>query len=107
MLSEVKVTQLCLTLWDPVDCSLPGSRGWNSPSKNTRMGCHSLFQGIFLTQGSNLGLPQCRQIFYCLSHQNIKKIKYVCGCVYIPAHKLLEGNYQSAILIKVLIIFGW
>ena len=23
--------------------------------------CHSLLQGIFLTQGSNLGLPHCRQ----------------------------------------------
>ena len=26
---------------------------WNSPGKNTRVGCHSLLQGIFLTQGSN------------------------------------------------------
>ena len=25
------------------------------------MGCHSLLQGIFLTQGSNLGLLHCRQ----------------------------------------------
>ena len=33
------------------------------------MGCHFLLQGIFLTQGSNLGLPHCRQTLYCLSHQ--------------------------------------
>ena len=33
------------------------------------MGCHSLLQGIFLTQGSNLGLLHCRQILYPLSHQ--------------------------------------
>ena len=26
---------------------------WDSPSKNTGMGCHALLQGIFLTQGSN------------------------------------------------------
>ena len=26
------------------------------PSKDTGEGCHFLFQGIFLTQGSNLGL---------------------------------------------------
>ena len=26
---------------------------WNSPGKNTGVGCHSLLQGIFLTQGSN------------------------------------------------------
>ena len=29
---------------------------WNSPSKNTGVGCHSLLQEIFLTQGLNLGL---------------------------------------------------
>ena len=28
-----------------------------------------LLQGIFLTQGSKLGLPHCRQTLYCLSHQ--------------------------------------
>ena len=26
---------------------------WGSPGKNPRVGCHVLFQGIFLTQGSN------------------------------------------------------
>ena len=29
---------------------------WNSPGKNTGVDCHSLLQGIFPTQGSNLGL---------------------------------------------------
>ena len=33
---------------------------WNSPGKNTGVGCHSLLQGIFPTQGSNPGLPHCR-----------------------------------------------
>ena len=33
------------------------------------MGCHSLFQRVFPTQGSDLGLLHCRQILYCLSHQ--------------------------------------
>ena len=42
---------------------------WNSPSKSTGVGSHSLFQGIFLTQGSNLGLLHCRQTLYYLSHQ--------------------------------------
>ena len=28
------------------------------------MGCHSLLQGIFVTQGLNLGLLYCRQILY-------------------------------------------
>ena len=42
---------------------------WDSPGKNTGVGCHSLLQRIFLTQGLNLGLPHCRQILYCLSHR--------------------------------------
>ena len=29
---------------------------WGSPGKNTGVGCHALFQRIFLTQGSNLCL---------------------------------------------------
>ena len=32
-----------------------------------------LLQGIFPTQGLILGLPHCRQILYCLSHQVISK----------------------------------
>ena len=35
----------------------------------TRVGCHFLLQGIFLTQRSNARLPPCRQILYRLSHQ--------------------------------------
>ena len=42
---------------------------WNSQGKNSGVGCHSPLQGIFLTQGLNLGLPHCRQILYHLSHQ--------------------------------------
>ena len=44
---------------------------WNSPSKDTRVGCHFLLQGIFPAQGSNLGLLHCRQILHHLSHENI------------------------------------
>ena len=63
-------TQLCPTLCDPVDCSPPGpSVHGDSPGKNTGVGWHALLQGIFPTQGSNTGLPHCRQILYHLSHQ--------------------------------------
>ena len=41
----------------------------DSPGKNTEMGCHSLLQGIFPTQGLNPSLPHCRRILYHLSHQ--------------------------------------
>ena len=43
------VAQSCPTLWDPMDCSLPGSSvHGDSPGKNTGVGCHVLLQGVFL-----------------------------------------------------------
>ena len=50
---------------------------WNSPVKNTGLGCHSLLKGIFPTQGSILGLLYFRQILYCLNHRGNKPIKHV------------------------------
>ena len=69
--SESEVAQSCLTLWDLMDCSLPGSS------------VHGIFQARVLewvaisfskgssipTQGSNPGLPHCRQTLYHLSQQ--------------------------------------
>ena len=46
----------------------------DSLGQNTGAGCHFLFQGIFLTQGSNPDLLLCRQILYCLNHQEIHTI---------------------------------
>ena len=79
-----KPHQLSDTLWTRVKvlvaqaCHLFAPHGlsparllclWNSPGKDLGVGCHSLLQGIFLTQGSNPDLPHCRQIPYHLSHQ--------------------------------------
>ena len=47
---------------------------WNSPGQNTGVGCLSLLQGIFPTQGWNPGLPHCRWILYQLSHKGSPRI---------------------------------
>ena len=58
------VTQLCPTPCNLVNYSPPGSSVHGvSPGKNTGVSCHALLQGIFPTQGSNPGLPHCKQIF--------------------------------------------
>ena len=64
---ELKVAQSCPTLSDP---GKPARFfcPWNSLGKNTGLGCHSLLQGTFLTQGSDLGFLHCRHILYHLSH---------------------------------------
>ena len=55
-------------------------RPWNSPGQSTGVGSHFLLQGIFPTQGSNLGLPHCRRIFYQLSHQGSPRILEWVAC---------------------------
>ena len=63
--------QLGLTLCDHMNCSLPGSScPWDSPGKNTGMGCHFLLQEIFPNQGMNSPLLHYRWILY---HWNIRE----------------------------------
>ena len=66
----VKLAQSCPTFCDPHGLQPTMLlRPWDSPGKNTGVGCHFLLQAIFPTQGSNPGLPRCRQTLYHLSHQ--------------------------------------
>ena len=47
---------------------------WTSPGQNITVSGLSLLQGIFPTQGSNPGLPHCRQILYQLSHNGSPRL---------------------------------
>ena len=51
--------QLFATPWTAVHQALCPQ---DFPGKSTRVGCHFLLQGIFPAQGSNPGLPHCRQM---------------------------------------------
>ena len=84
--TEVKwseVARSCPTLCDPMDCILLCSSVHGIfQAKSTGVGCHFLLQRISLTQGSNPGLPHCRQTLYRLSHQgNPKKKKKNTECL--------------------------
>ena len=67
--AAAKSLQSCPTLCDPIDSSPPGSCPWDSPGKNTGVGCHVFLQGIFPTQGSNLCLLHWQVDSLTLSHQ--------------------------------------
>ena len=62
--------------------TLSFSRGSSQPRDETRVSCSSclgvgslsFLQGIVPTQGSNPGLPHCREILNCLSHQGSPRI---------------------------------
>ena len=88
------VAQLCLTLWDPMNYSLPGSfvHG-DSPGKNSGVSCHALLQGICSTQGLNPGLPHCGQILHHLSHQGSPLTRIHNPCFQVPS--LQKGGHQS------------
>ena len=58
------VAQLYPTLCDHWTIAHQALCPWNFPGKNTGVGCHSLLQGIFLTQGSNLNLLQV-DFYHC------------------------------------------
>ena len=93
--AAAKSLQSCPTLCDPIDGSPPGSPvpgilqartlewvaisfSWQGVGYenlfNNLIRIHSLLQGIFLTQGLNLGFLHCRQILYRLSHQGSPRI---------------------------------
>ena len=68
---KVLVTQLRLTLCDPMDCSPPGSFVHRIfQARVLHFGCYSLLlQKIFFIQVSNPDPLHCKQILYHLSHQ--------------------------------------
>ena len=52
---HAKSLQSCRTLCNTMDCTIVPARllcPWDSPGKNTGVGCHAFLQGIFLIQGS-------------------------------------------------------
>ena len=73
VLSHFSRVQLYATLWT-VACPQ-----WDSPSKNTGVGCHALLQGIFLTHELNpclLHPLHCRQILYCGATGEAPRLDY-------------------------------
>ena len=80
-------------------CATPWTAAHQAPVFR-REGCHSLLQGIFLTQGSNLGLLHCRWILYHLSHQGhlLYNISTYINKLNHFAHLQLTQHCKSTIL---------
>ena len=79
--------QSCLTLYDPVDCSLSGSSVHGIfQARNTEAGSHFLLQGILLTQKLKLHL-------LCLLHWQADSLPLV------PTRKLYIYIYNWVMLL--------
>ena len=59
------------TLWT-VASQAPLSMGFSR--QDSGVGCHAILQRIFPIQGMNPGLPHCKWILYCLSHQGSPRV---------------------------------
>ena len=76
-LVSLRAVLLRRELWVPSHCSMSDTLQpnrplpsrflcqWDSPGKDTGVGCHALLQGIFPTQGWNSHLRHCRRSLYC------------------------------------------
>ena len=72
---------------------------WVSPGKNTGVGCHFLLQGIFLTQGSDPGLPHHRQILY---HLTSKLLQYWLATQFRLSPQIIYQKLFLSLLITLL-----
>ena len=65
---------------------------WDSPGKNTGVGCHSLLQKIFPTQGLNPGLLHHRQIIYFTAEPPGKSLipHWITLNIYISINNLFK-----------------
>ena len=76
------VAKSCPTLGTPRTVAYQAVSPWDSPGKNTGVGCHFLLQGIFLTQASNpclLHLPALAGGFFTTSTTRC------CCCCYVAS----------------------
>ena len=65
LVTEEKVAQSCPTHCDTMDCTVHGI----PQTRILEWVAFPFFKGSFPNQGSNPGLPHCRQILYHLSHK--------------------------------------
>ena len=96
----------CPTLYNPRDCSPPGSsiHGILQARMNAGVGYHLILQGIFLMQVLNLHLLHCRQILYhwatgeaLVSNLEMSECiqKHVCVWLEHPQIQLPEAILES------------
>ena len=78
---------------------------WNSPGQSTGVSTLSLLQGIFPTQGSNPGIPHCRQILYQLSHKGSPRILEWVAYVFSSGSSLPRNQTRVYCIAGGLIIY--
>ena len=75
------------------------------------MGSHSLLEGIFLTQGSNLGLLHCKQVLYHPSHQGSIILNRISTEIWTIKATLMKSQMEMRNVFdtggKVFLVIKW
>ena len=75
--------------WQPTRLRRP----WDFPGKSTGVGCYFLLQGIFPTQGRNLGLPHCRLILHPSRPSQDTELSPLCDTA--ASYQHFEGLFTA------------
>ena len=83
--AAAKSLQSCPTLCDPIDGSPPGSpRPWDSPGKNTGVGCHFLLQCMKVRSESEV-----TQLYLNLGLLAFRTVRKLICCFSLPVYGIL------------------
>ena len=107
------VTQPCLMLCNPMDCSLPGSSVQGIlQGRMLEWVAIPFSREVFPTQGSNLSLnlslPHCEQILYYLSHQLVgaslvaQRLKHLPAIVTLKSYLQLKHLYLGSRMLHLI-----
>ena len=111
-------TQSCLTLCNLLDCSPPGSSTHRIfQARITGVGCQSLLQGIFPTQGlsprllhflhwqvDSLPLNHWGSSF---SYERVPIYSFTCTCSVFPAPLIEELSFPHCMFLLPLLYINW
>ena len=89
--AAAKSHQSCPTLCDPIDGSPPAPRPWDSPGKNTGVGCHFLLQCMKVKSESEVT-------------QSCPNLRNTMDCS-LPASSV-QGIFQARVLEWVAVAFS-
>ena len=85
------VTQSCLTLWDPMDCSLLGSSvHGDSPGKNTGVGCYAGLYITYTKKKKKIAFVDYKLYIVVRTSYILNKCRYKC----------IKGNTERVTVIK-------
>ena len=87
------VSKSCLTLGTPWTVARRLLCLWDFPGRNTGVGYHFLLQGIFLTQGWNPCLLNCKQVFYIniIYISSVSSVTHLCPTLCDPINCSTPG----------------